>query len=226
MSQVDSRIDIVKNQVSINGEVFDCCDFKNQPLSSRCMVRRSTLIEPYTEVIVPVTVQKRSATLDPKSSQLGMRLLEPCLNSHLQQKGLYVARTLVDVKEDRVVPLRVFNVSDNVYNSAAETVVALAKPVIDVTSLETYEENGSVVGQARVMNQHVTGETIERTLPEPLQELLEHCTDLTDSETARLKELLYDYQHVISLTEGDLGTTQMVKHRIETGNVLPIRQQP
>ena len=186
----------------------------------------TTLIERYTEIIVPVTVQKRSATLDPKSSQLGMRLLEPCLSSHLQQKGLYVARTLVDVKEDRVVPLRVFNVSDNVYNLAAETVVALAKPVIDVTSLETYEENGSVVGQARVMNQHVTGETIERTLPEPLQELLEHCTDLTDSETARLKELLYDYQHVFSLTEGDLGTTQMVKHRIETGNVLPIRQQP
>lgn len=132
----------------------------------------------------------------------------------------------VDVKEDRVVPLRVFNVSDNVYNLAPETVVALAKPVIDVTSLETYEENGSVVGQARVMNQHVTGETTERTLPELLQELLEHCTDLTDSETARLKELLYDYQHVVSLTEGDLGTTQMVKHRIETGNVLPIRQQP
>ena len=69
---MDSHIDIVKNQVSINGEVFDCCDLKNQPLSSRCMVRHSTLIEPYTEVIVPVTVQKRSATLDPKSSQLGM----------------------------------------------------------------------------------------------------------------------------------------------------------
>jgi len=28
-SQVDSQIDIVKNQVSINGEVFDCSDFKN-----------------------------------------------------------------------------------------------------------------------------------------------------------------------------------------------------
>ena len=69
LSRVDSRIDIVKNQLSINGEVFDCCDFKNQPLSSRCMVRRSTLIEPYTEVL-------RSATLDPKASQLGMRLLE------------------------------------------------------------------------------------------------------------------------------------------------------
>ena len=57
LSQADSHIDIVKNQVSINGEVFDCSDFKNRPLSSRCVVRRSTIIEPNTEVIVPVTVQ-------------------------------------------------------------------------------------------------------------------------------------------------------------------------
>ncbi|KAL9970103.1 hypothetical protein ACROYT_G022426 [Oculina patagonica] len=167
LSQVDSQIDIVKNQVSINGEVFDCSDFKNQPLSSRCMVRRSTIIEPHTEVVVPVTVHKRSATLNPKASQLGMRLLEPCLSSHLQQKGLYVARTLVDVREDRVVPLCVFNVSDEVYNLAAETVVALATPVMDVTLLELTEEN-----------------------------------------------------------HGDLGTTHLAQHRIETGNVPPIRQQP
>ena len=105
------------------------------------MVRRSTIIESNTEVIVPVTVHKRSTNLNPKASQLGMRLLEPCLTSHLQQKGLFVARTLVEVTEDRVVPLRVFNVSDEVYTLAAETVVALAKPVIDVTSLEFYEEN-------------------------------------------------------------------------------------
>ena len=36
LSQVDSHIDIVKSQVWINGELFDCCDFTNQPLSSRC----------------------------------------------------------------------------------------------------------------------------------------------------------------------------------------------
>ena len=63
-------------------------------------------------------------------------MLEPCLTSHLQQRGLFVARTLMDVKEDRVVPLRVFNVSAEVLNLTAETVVVLAKPVIEVTSLE------------------------------------------------------------------------------------------
>ena len=119
------------------------------------MVRRSTLIiiEPNTEVIVPVTVHKRSSNFNPKASQLGVRLLEPCLTSHLQLKGLRVARTLVDVQEDRAVPLRVFNVSNEVYHLPAETVVALVKPVIYVTLLKLYEENHeSVVGKARVVN--------------------------------------------------------------------------
>ena len=179
-------------------------------------------------MIVPVTVHKRSSNLNPKASPLGVQLLEPCLASHSQQKGLHVARTLVDVKEDREVPLRVFNVSNEAYHLAAETVIALAKPVIDVTFLELYEENNeSVMGQARVVTQHVSHEQAEGTLPEPLQELLGRSTEhLTVSETERLRELLYNYQHVFSFSNGDLGTTHMVEHRIETGSVPPIRQQP
>ena len=45
LSKVNSRIDTVKNQVSINGEVFYCSDFKNQPLSSKRMVHWSTMME-------------------------------------------------------------------------------------------------------------------------------------------------------------------------------------
>ena len=101
--------------------------------------------------------QVDSHNLNPKASPLGVQLLEPCLTSHSQQKGLHVARTLVDVKEDREVPLRVFNVSNQAYHLAAETVVALAKPVTDVTLLELYEENNeSVMGQARVVTQHLS----------------------------------------------------------------------
>ena len=68
------------------------------------------------------------------------------------------------------------NVSDEVLNLAAETVVALAKPFIEVTLLELFEENqGSVGDQARVINQQVSHATVKRTIPESLQELL---TDL------------------------------------------------
>ena len=49
--------------------------------------------------------------------------------------------TLVDVKEDRVIPLHVFSVSNEVFHLASETVIALAKPLIDATSRELNEEN-------------------------------------------------------------------------------------
>ena len=111
----------------------------------------------------------------------------------------------------------VFNVSDEVYNLAAETMVALAKPVIDVTSLEPHARNHEPVSQG----------TFERTLPEPLQEPLRRSTEyLTNSQTEGLKELLHNYQHVFSLSDRDLGTPHMVQHRIKTSNAPPIRQQP
>ena len=76
--------------------------------------------------------------------------------------------------------------------------------------------------QVRVIRQLVSQGLFERTLPEPLQELLGKSTQyLTDSETDRLKELLFNYQHVFSISDGDLGTTHMVQHRIETGNAPP-----
>ena len=85
LSQADLFIAIVKNQELINGEVFECSDFKNQPLSSQCMEWKSSIIiESNTDVIVPVTVIKHSSNLNQKASQLGMRLIGPCLTSHLQ----------------------------------------------------------------------------------------------------------------------------------------------
>ena len=110
------------------------------------------------------------------------------------------------------------------FHLAAETVIALAKPVTDVTSLELNEENhDGAMGQARVINEHVSQRAVDMTLPKALQELLERSTDnLTDSETERLQELLFNYKHVFSISDGDLSTTHMVQHRIDTGNALTI----
>ena len=115
-----------------------------------------------------------------------------------------------------------------VYNLAAETVISLATPDMDVTLLELDEENHETVeSQDRVFNQHESQETFERTSPEALQELLARSAEhLTNSETERLQGLLYNYQHVFRLSDGDLSAAHLVHHRIEAGNVPSIRQQP
>ena len=59
------------------------------------------------------------------------------------------------------------------------------------------------MGQARVINEHVSQGAVDMTLPKALQELLERSTDnLTDSENERLQELLFNYQHVFSISDG------------------------
>ena len=55
---------------------------------------------------------------------------------------------------------------------------------------------------------------VDTTLLKALQKLLEECTDYLTNVRLR------------ALSEGDLGTTHMVPHRIEMDNVFPIKQQP
>ena len=38
--------------------------------------------------------------------------------------------------------------------------------------------------------------------------------------------MLIEYQGQFSAKEGDIGRTELVKHRIETGNTVPIGQRP
>ena len=126
----------------------------------------------------------------------------------MQQKGLYVARTLVDVKEE--LSLYVFST----FHFAAETVIVLAKSVIDATSLKLNEENQeSAMDQPGVMNEHVSEGAVYTTPPKVLRGSTNY---LTDSETERRQELLFNYKHVFSISDRDLGTTHMVQHRIET----------
>ena len=61
---------------------------------------------------------------------------------------------------------------------AAETVIARAKPVTDVTSLELNEEiHDGAMGQARVINKHVSQGAVDMTLPRAMQEQLKRNTD-------------------------------------------------
>ena len=49
--------------------------------------------------------------------------------------------------------------------------------------------------------------------------------DLSSVDIERLQSLLFEYGGVISLGDDDLGCTDVVKHRIDTGDAAPIRQR-
>ena len=57
-----------------------------------------------------------------------------------------------------------------------------------------------------------------------IQRLMADIEGLSPEQTSKLHEMLRGYADVISQNDGDLGKTNLVKHRIDTQGANPIRQ--
>ena len=98
----------------------------------------------------------------------GLRILEPC-GTRLQEKGLYIGRTLVSEGGTSIVPVRILNTSDQTQNLGAQTVVAVAKAVTSVAELELAQVVS--VGTTSEVHRNHPEEEYKETLPGPLKEL-------------------------------------------------------
>ena len=125
LSGVDAKIDLVQQQLVINGEEIDCCSESCQHLTLRCVTRRVVTIEPHCETVIPVHLIRRQTAAKSQSANQGLRLLEPCW-ARLEEKGLYVGRTLVSPGETGPVPVSILNTTDKTQTIGAQTVVAVA----------------------------------------------------------------------------------------------------
>ncbi|CAC5418988.1 unnamed protein product [Mytilus coruscus] len=78
-----------------------------------------------------------------------------------------------------------------------------------------------------VCNHIGTEGTSSETLPSHIKDLFNKSTvHLQEKEKQQLKELLHVYSDVFAKSADDLGRTNRVQHRINTGTALPIRQAP
>ena len=226
LSQVGATLDIVQGTFTVNGEVIDCHDSQNQLLSFRCMVHRSVIVDANSEVVIPVTIKKRRVAPTLLTTDHGLRILEPCNNSHLQEKGLFIARTLVKSGDVSTVPARILNLSDEPQILQSNTVVAIAKPVLSVREIDLPEDvNGSNMEPQQTPGQGL--EMDDHELPEPLKGLAERSSaNLNEEESQQVENLLKRYKQVFSMNDWDLGMNNEVEHHINTGSAAPIRQRP
>ena len=86
LSDVDGKIDLVQQQLVMNGEEIDLCSESCQQLSRRCVTRRLVTIEPHCEAVIPVYLLHRQSSSSSEGANKGLRILEPC-GSRLQDKG-------------------------------------------------------------------------------------------------------------------------------------------
>lgn len=136
-----------------------------------------------------------------------MRILEPSTNCKLKSKGILVGSTLVDVSDNKPLLIRMVNLSLEPQTIGAERMVALAKPVDKVATLETPKKDST----DPPTNVPSTKETApEKRLPEPLQKHWnQSCEHLNKEEGSREAALLLKYERAFSLSDSDLGKTNL-----------------
>jgi len=139
--------------------------------------------------------------------------------------------SLARVYTDRsLIPPRFTNIKVPVLNAAESSqilpkgtdlgVVEVAEPLENVlapeepTVMETDAQPSSVSEQKLTTDeQNVIAQMLEN-LP----------AELTSEQRAKVEALLIQHRGILSVSEHDIGRTQLVEHRIDTGDARPIRE--
>nr|WPV71156.1 MAG: replicase [Ips erranti-like virus 3] len=172
-------------------------------------VRKVTLQEDVNLPARSETIVK--VNLDRKTELSKLQLIEPSYEEEddAVKKGVLVARTLVQQKNGQAY-VKVANLKECGQRLKKGDIIAKSEPVLMVTK-----------------ESHETKPNPDSDLPECLVHLMKKTSSiLTDQEKQTFGRLLHDYKDVFALNETDLGRTHLVRHKIETGDYLPIKQRP
>lgn len=163
----------------------------------RVVAKDSISIAPRSEVVCPGRVLDHI----PNCSETG--LVEPCEELLGKDKAL-VAKTLI--QDSEIVPVRLMNVTDDVKIIPAGTVVGkLSKANI-------------IEGQNKSDKVNMSRE---------LENLLDRTSkNLSRDQEGEVCKLLKEFRNLFAVSDNDLGHTNIVKHKIDTGDYRPIKQPP
>ena len=135
-----------------------------------------------------------------------------------QVDGVLIDRTLVDMQKE-TIPLRVINLSQELKVVRRGATLACCEPVVSVVAPRSLVPPGKITGISR-------GATPEE-LPDRLQPLFHRCVDgLETTKKEVVHQLLCQFPDRFSTGTNDLRCTDMVRHKIHTGNAKPVCQPP
>ncbi|MDD9817374.1 MAG: RNase H-like domain-containing protein [Gammaproteobacteria bacterium] len=175
----------------------------------KAVLVQEVCLQPLSETVVSVKVDGA------QSYTVGM-LEQVEIPPHLD--GLLVARTLVDLSKGSI-PMRVLNLSHQ------------QRIVRKGTQLASCDTVSSIVASSSPAAGRFSGDvqktaTMEK-LPPHLRDLFARSVEgLTETECQDVCQLLTEFSDVFSAGPHDLGCTDLIKHHIDTGLSMPVRQPP
>ena len=134
----------------------------------------------------------------------------------MEQQGLLIARSVCSMEQGGSV-IQVLNPSPAPVMVYSNQKVGILQPLCKVEGVCAVEESDSSNGEYR---------NDQSTLEEAVKLMTARAKDLSSTERENLQSLLFEFGAVISLGDGDLVCTDVVKHQIDTGNAVQSDNEP
>ena len=147
----------------------------------------------------------------------------------------------VDVHKTENIPLVVINLSsDEIYLSKGETMGFMQIQSLDISEImtETSTESSPIIledDKKEVLHKQkgeVNKENIEKRFITSSADIEVHRkvelqdADITEDQQNAFKDLCIEFNDIFSTHSGDIGKTPLLEVEIETGDSLPITQNP
>lgn len=173
-------------------------------------------VPPGSEMIVSGSIDDDMHCL----SHITEAIVESKSDSVLAKQGILVAKALVNPSQGKV-PLRLLNLTGQPQALRKRTIAATVECVENVTAIET---DPCPTDTFPVRSVH---DLDPKDLPEHLHLVWEaNYSDLSDQQRQSFLALLLKHQNVFAKSKFDLGRTDLVQHKIDTGDHKPIKQAP
>lgn len=203
--QLDYKTQELKRKGSV---VKAIARLKSEYKACRLVLERDWLVQPRSRQIVPglaVGVGKKA----PHSW-----IVEPG-RQVAQRQCLLIARTLCRQSQaEGVIPVEVYNPTDEPVQIFKKTTLGIVTPVQEVTSVRL--DTVSTGGRSQVARAKSSSKSTE-SLPDELETLVKNTEQtLSPDQVDKFRQLVVDYRDIFSTKDEPLGQTSVVKHEIKT----------
>ena len=174
------------------------------------MVHESTVIPAFHQVQLPVDLELAQDNRVPDC----IGLFEPKPEFPDKHGGLLVAHS--------VSPTHNGQTTVQLLNPTAVPVTLYGKETIGELS---WLGESNMVGLVEPSLDKKPAVRSENAICKAIEEILKKVQGITVSEREELRALLKEHSDVISVGDGDLGRTSVLRHKIDTGNATPIHHK-
>lgn len=203
-------LDISNGQLHFLEQVVQCKPEDQMPTLFKIAFSETIEIPANSEMIAP-------AIFSEHIPHFSTAMVEE-YTTRLSEKGILVAKTVIDTF-NKIIPLRLLNLNSFPTKIYKNETAAMCDPV-------------TVQIENRTSDCHRT-RTVKSTnlantpMPDHIQEMYHSCIkDLSPDEAKSVNILFLKHAAVFSKSKSDLGNTDIIQHRINTGLAPPIRLPP